>query len=81
MSNNLKNNLTGEWNVFVSYSKRDIKKVELFVTDLRAAEFTVWFDESEIVSGNRIREAINHGLRNCSNLYFRQFTQITVGFK
>jgi len=54
--------------VFISYSSQDAAKAKLFAEALRAASFTVWLDQWEIVAGDEISRAIENGLRDADFL-------------
>ena len=56
------------WDVFVSFSGRERDRAELMVRDLQAEGLQVWYDRDEILPGDRIREAIHHGIRNSRTL-------------
>jgi len=51
--------------LFVSHASEDKESfVRPLVDALRSADVTVWFDEYELVLGDRLREKIDDGLRN-----------------
>ncbi|MBD0260211.1 MAG: toll/interleukin-1 receptor domain-containing protein, partial [Cytophagales bacterium] len=52
------------WDVFVSYSSKDAYYVSHIVNDLKRAGLKVWQDTSAIAPGERIRDAIDDGIRN-----------------
>jgi hypothetical protein len=51
------------WDVFVSYASADVAISRRLVEDLTAAGFRVWHDRTAVTPGNRVREAIDDGLR------------------
>ena len=57
-----------KYNIFVSYRSKNIHIVRPIAEQLMAAGLKVWFAEYEILlSGRqRFKEAINHGINNCS---------------
>jgi len=52
-----------KWDVFVSYSSKDIGMVSVITDDLRHEGLTLWQDQSAILPGERVREAIHEGLQ------------------
>ena len=52
------------WDVFLSYSTRDISAASQIAADLRSGGLTVWHDVSNVQAGERIREQISEGIRN-----------------
>ena len=52
-------------NIFISYSRRDSKKVESLVKTLEENGHTVWFDRHNIQGGEKWRAEIVSGIKNC----------------
>ncbi len=57
---------SSSWDVFVSYSRKDYHIASQLVNDLIDHNLTVWFDDTDIAIGDRIRDSINNGIRNSS---------------
>ena len=51
------------WDVFLSYSTRDVEMATRIAGDLRASGLTVWHDVSNLHGGERIRESIDRAIR------------------
>jgi TIR domain-containing protein len=51
--------------IFISYSRRDLEFVTRLASDLDALVSGVWFDKSDIRAGERWRDSITNGIRNC----------------
>lgn len=54
--------------MFLSYSRRDKRKADRLVKDLRAHGIAVWFDENEILVGHSIVDRVYDGIRNSTFL-------------
>jgi TIR domain len=52
------------WDVFISYSSKDINIVSKIVDDLQRSGFNIWQDQSELLPGMRLRETIYEGIQN-----------------
>lgn len=57
-----------KWDVFISYSSRDFAKAAEIAQTLTGYGLRVWFDRSAIQPGDRLREAISHGIRDSAML-------------
>jgi len=55
---------TTKWDVFVSHSSKDKPITGKIVSDLRKKGLNLWYDETAITPGKRLRIAINEGIRN-----------------
>jgi internalin A len=55
--------ITFKWDVFISYSKKDISKVKAIVNDLEANNIRYWWDEEQIEPGDVVQDKIENGLR------------------
>lgn len=53
---------TDSYDIFISYSRRDLLRVEEIVTHLRSLGLTIWFDQQSIPYGARIRDSILQGI-------------------
>jgi small GTP-binding protein len=51
------------WDVFVSYSSRDLETVQRVVDDMKSRRLKVWWDQTEIKLGDPISKQIELGLR------------------
>ena len=49
---------TGTFDIFVSYSRKDAKKVHEYVAFFESLGYTVWIDRSGIESGDAFRQVI-----------------------
>ena len=67
-----------KYDVFISYSRKDLNVVEKFVKDLKARipNLTYWFDLTGIESGEEFDEKIIKAIDNSSYvLYFLSHTK------
>ncbi|MGH8885229.1 MAG: tetratricopeptide repeat protein, partial [Egibacteraceae bacterium] len=55
------------WDVFVSYGHGDAEWVTVLAANLYRADFRVFFDEWEVVGGDRFVKRLEEGLRNSTN--------------
>jgi len=53
-----------QWDVFLSYSNRNSAIAARIASDLRTAGLTVWHDVTNVRPGERVRDAIGHGIRH-----------------
>jgi hypothetical protein len=51
--------------IFISYSRKDQEFVTRLASDLNAKVTGVWFDQSDIQAGQRWRDQIEQGIRDC----------------
>ena len=51
--------------VFISYSRKDQEFVTKLASDLNEKVAGVWFDQSDIQAGQKWRDQIAEGIRNC----------------
>lgn len=56
--------------LFISYSRRDKRKVMKIVTLLQVKGFTVWMDESGIETGEQFKKVIVNAIEECKVLVF-----------
>jgi len=59
-----------EYDVFISYSRNDIKQIEKFVSKLEELGFRVWIDRKGIESGDSFKRLIVNAIENCSVFAF-----------
>jgi len=52
-----------KWDVFLSFSSRDRSKAAKIATDLKRAGITVWIDSDYVAPGDRVRDAIDWGIK------------------
>jgi hypothetical protein len=52
-----------KWDVFVSFSSRDRAKAVAIARDLKRAGMAVWIDSDHIAAGDRVRAALDEGIR------------------
>lgn len=52
-----------QWDVFLSYSRRDFALVQELVIDLQSRGISYWWDEERIQPGDPVSERISDGLR------------------
>lgn len=60
--------MASEWDVFVSYSSSDRAPVSVVVNDLEGLGLKVWWDKSNIIASQRLRQRINDGIANSSSV-------------
>lgn len=56
--------------VFISYSSQDSERVHKFAEKLRELDLTVWLDVWDIIPGDEISQAIEHGLEDSEFVVF-----------
>jgi TIR domain len=57
----------GGWDVFVSYGHEDAGWVRVLAGNLYQAQFEVFFDEWELVGGDRVAGRLEEGVRGSAN--------------
>jgi len=57
--------MTPQWDVFISHASEDKGYVEPLVESLQAAGISVWYDRIVLEWGDDLRKKIDHGLVNC----------------
>lgn len=59
-----------KYDIFISYSRKDIEKVQPIVNELEARDFKVWLDLSNIEYGDTFPDRISEALDNSDSLLF-----------
>ena len=59
-----------DYDIFISYSKKDSQIVNQFVNELANAGYSIWIDREGIIVGDQLKKKIVHAIRGCSILVF-----------